>query len=381
MKKSLFIAACAIVAIVGCTKNEVNPVKDNSPISFQTVVGTPSTKADETLNVYAGGAFGSAAYFNSGTSDFSAQSPVYIPQSPVSSTTSGTTTTWSTATPYYWPESGSLTFFSYSPYYSNAANSTTLGATISTSGVSLLSYDVDANQSIDFMVADVANKLTGPDSNGGVKTVFRHKLAKIVGFNIRPAQQYTTLSNGAYEIYINKISIKGIDYQGSYTSDSPLTANTNGEGWTKTNTTALAEEVWYTASGTTNDNKATFTTTSVEGGNSIETPKSFSTANQYYYVLPQTFNVDNTATNKDAEIYLEYTVKYYTAENSSMNISATASAKLSDIHKVNDTPTYGGWEMNHQITYNITIGRTNSQIIWDPYVADWENASYDISIN
>ena len=115
-----------------------------------------------------------------------ADAELYIPISEVSYLSS--VSTWSTATPYYWPKTGSLTFFSYSPYkYKEAGSTETLAVEALTGNDGFqLEYDVDAHQDTDFMVADIAKDKTANETNGGYKgvpTVFRHKLTQIVGIN------------------------------------------------------------------------------------------------------------------------------------------------------------------------------------------------------
>ena len=63
MKKVLFFALAAGVALVACTKNEVRPVEVDQEITFQAAVNKASTKAMIDGTSYGtGNTFGTVAY-------------------------------------------------------------------------------------------------------------------------------------------------------------------------------------------------------------------------------------------------------------------------------------------------------------------------------
>ena len=130
MKKNLFLAALAGVALVGCAKNEVAQVTDDSQreITFAAPVVAPVTKADYVTNTsisttptgftfsvwgwYCEGTFASSsAQFYMGLDSDSGVAVTY------DSTIDDGTTTGSGAskpdTSYYWPKNGKHSFSAY----------------------------------------------------------------------------------------------------------------------------------------------------------------------------------------------------------------------------------------------------------------------------
>ena len=195
MKNWIIVAAFASAILAGCTKNEVRVDMPDQAISFTTAVGANSTKAmiddtayptDETFGTY-------AYYLPTGQtwSGNAGDAKLYIPQSEVKYTTAPSTSgyNWTTETLYYWPSAGSLNFFSFSPWSINTSVECN-----TTDGIEITGWDVDANQTVDVMVADVAADMTANEENGGYKgvpTVFRHKLSQIVAFKFNTDKDYT----------------------------------------------------------------------------------------------------------------------------------------------------------------------------------------------
>ena len=183
MKRSIFLALAACVALAACTKNEVRPVVADQQITFQAVANKPSTKAMIEGTTFAkDSTFGTVAYkVNGGNSE------LYIPISEVKY--NSTDNFWSTEAAYYWPkESGStLTFYSYCPYYYSENNTkTAITVTSDKGGLTFSNYSVKDHQKTDLMVAEKKDGMTQNTSDAGgswakgVPTVFHHKLAQIV---------------------------------------------------------------------------------------------------------------------------------------------------------------------------------------------------------
>lgn len=367
MKKLLF-AALAVAAIASCTKNDVRETAEDVQINFQAVVGSNSTKALINGNVYEKNApsFGTVAFYNKsgvtfpGTGTDAAQ--LYIPLSEVKW---GTNNRWSTEIPYYWPKGGgTLSFFSYSPYEYQETGGGKISATIPdlTEGLVFENYDVDAHQQTDLMVAEVVTGKTANDTEykydtgtedkyNGVATVFRHKLAQVVGFVLKTNDNYDpdplTDAVGDVKFTMNMIEFVDISYKGTYTGKI---TESDTDAWVE-NDTDRKEYVW-------DDDDHVFSSTT---GIIIDTP---TIANGYLLVLPQTF------TDGKEKIRVTYTVSTYNGAAWVDDVVVTT-VDLYDIHG----PGNPKWEMNKKITYTLTFGL--DQIYWSPSVEEWVPESFN----
>ncbi len=344
MRTKILLASLVFVALAACTKNELNVSKDRA-INYQTVVGTLSSKSLIDGVTYGSSApsFGTAAFLNA--DDFvAADAGLYIPESEVSYQAPY----WTTATAYYWPIVGKLSFFSYSPYAElNASTEIT-----ATDGVVISSWDVDANQDVDLMVADMVKQRSANESNGGydgVPTVFRHKLAQIAGFSVLSDKNYSHTPHqvGDIEIIIKKIEVKNINTLGNYRSGNDVSGSQPG-GW---NTQSQPKSyVWYEST------DGTVLTTTAQ-----QLTESGLGADGYILVLPQTFSADNAA------LSVSYVLReYYNESSYADSETKTASALLKDV---------GNFEMNKKISYTVSLSVDKSRIYWAPSVVDWETDS------
>ena len=360
MKRSIFLALAACVALAACTKNEIKPVEVDQQITFQAVVNKASTKAmiDGTVYKTDAPSFGTAAYYVASGSTFPAGAKLYIPQSEVkyNSTTHG----WTTDTPYYWPKNGALTFFSYSPYTINT--SVTIDET---KGVVISNYNVNAHQNEDVLVADV---VTGTSNNtayvgggsdtyhNGVSTVFRHKLAQIVDVTFKTNQNYklSPVAAGHKEFFINQVSIKNYKQTATYTSGNNVSSTQLGTWGTAS--APISEYVFFEETSPCNTE---FDSSSATSAKSI--------SNGYLLVLPQIF-----ANTGDAEFEIKYTIRTYSSASAYSDDVVTVNIPLYDIltsdHQI---------KMNKKYTFNFTVGL--DQIYWAPSVVDWDSDSINYS--
>lgn len=359
--KKFFLAALAIAAIASCTKNEVNEVTANDQITFQTVVG-PNTKAliDGIVYNTSDPAFGTVAYYNATGSTFPTSAALYIPESMVSYSSSY----WRTATPYYWPKNGSLTFFSYSPYTelesSMVCNETT--------GLTLTDWDVDAKQGVDVMVADVQTGQTANDSHGGytgVPTIFRHKLSQIVDVTFKTDKDYndgTPFSAGEKQFFINYVKINNLEQTGTYTSGNDVDDTQLGT-WELPATPAYDHNYnWFNE------------TTSCD--KEFKSAATSANTMTYLLVMPQTyetFTAPETAADV-SNVEVKYTIRTYTDASNFSDDVVTTHVSMYDIFSTSHT-----LDMNKKVTINFTIGV--NQIYWAPSVVAWEGQTGAATIN
>lgn len=400
MKKVLTAAILAVTtcAFIGCTKNEVRSISDNpQAVRFLPLNGKHSTKVMVDDTTYPENLpFGTLAYYlPSGNWDANmADATLYIPISKVenkSGVASGSV--WEVdGKEYYWPKSGGLTFFAYSPF--SYAEGGDLAVTAITSpandGIQIVDYEVDAHQATDFMVADIAKDKTanvvkpGSSLYTGVPIVFRHKLSQIVGINFQTVINNTTgsgpalvehdyanhhsetagdLEAGDIVFKLKKVVVKNLYTKGTY-------------GYTDTKADPVTDH-WMTL-----DEKKDYTWFNKESA-----PEAFdgnikfnltykthdATRNAYLLVLPQPLITPGTTTLKttDPLIHIEYQVLTYNGTDfSTENVSENV--YLYNIHE-----RANAIEMNKKITYNFKINLADRKIYWAPSVADWEGVTYD----
>lgn len=378
MKKILLIAIPALTLFAACAKTEVKPVQtDPQQISFLPLASRTSSKALIDGTAYpVTESFGSFAYFNAKETTFPTDAEVYIPESEVKNTTRKTSgTAWTTDPAYYWPKQGSLTFFSYSPYSIEASVDCN-----ETDGIKITDWDVDANQTVDVLVADVKTGQTKHGDNGGytgVPTIFRHKLSQIVKFTFATKDDYcggreeTAAQVGDKFFYINTVKINNIDYKGDYVSTNAVSATALG-AWTVTNTDKKAY-TWYD-----NETGKAFGF----GEKKADAPCALTAG--YLLVLPQTFtepadrSVDGYKQN-EKNIQITYTIKTCTGTGTfSEEKVEDVYVTLYDVQYDTASRTLTNWEMNKKISYTITVGL--DQIYWAPTVENWEDQAFDYTV-
>lgn len=407
MKRILLIAVPALALLAACTKNEVTPRQsDPQQISFTPLNSKLSTKAliDGTVYETSAPTFGSLAYYvpsgnwNSKMSD--ADTKLYIPTSEISY--DGTNSVWTTAKPYYWPKSGSLTFFAYSPYnYQETGSATTpitVAAGTGNDGIVITGYDVDAHQDTDLMVADVTKSKdkTANEANGGytgVPIVFQHKLAQIVGINLETVK---TNATGVLEVYdyanshdgtsgneyqagdvvfkLKNVSVNLLNTVGKYTYSSTNTTSPSSV-WSDHATTK--DYVWYDYTSDNSGNAEQFTDN--KEFTLTFNNKHTTNANSYLLVLPQPLTERTATTSLDEPyLHLEYQVLTYTDGSTYATENVEENVDLYTIHGGIAGAATTGIEIaqNKKITYTIRINLETRQIYWAPSVEDWVDESH-----
>lgn len=346
----LLIAAAALLPLAGsCTKNETLQVESRIGMAYNVALEQPYSL--EQPRTKAATAYSTSDTFKSWAwylpegqswAKNQADAKAYFEDVTVEFQTDK----WEgVGGPYYWPKTGSLSFWSYSPAsLPQVSGTSTSGVSVAKDGVSLTDWKLNAgtNQGSDFMVADFksdlkANALTY--GYLGVPTLFRHKLAKVT---IQASTAKAPSATNIVKLY--KVSLKQVYTKGSYTPADASTA----ESWSRSeleeivvfeNTAGL--ELNLTAHNVTLDGKSLL-------------------------VIPQILNADTgRGTGNDVSLYIEYSI------NSTSN---TADKKLTDIKSYL-------WGIGQHTVYNIVIGEENEPIEFDAGVSDWRTGdSNDIII-
>lgn len=364
MKKALIIAAAAL-AMASCAKVNVDNTAKNqqkeidTPIAFEAYNYVSQTKAAgaNELRFYLGGEFKVFSFYSSTKwEDLDDEIPAnskFIYGDNVAWRAANdyvTSNAWRTEDTYYWPKSGTLSFFAYYP----AAVSDYATVAKKSEGVKFTDYAVletvkaqyangrvktgkivdengkfpgttDYEETIgitddinDLLVADsqidqTVNK-DGIYYTKGVPMLFRHKLAKVkIQAKQAKKPENGKIVDGKFRIIINSISIDNIHLKGSYSSAS--TANV----WT-----LASDDVLVPVNNTTtaHKNSGNFAENQTDNGNIdgtlIDKKYNFGTTETPRYewefedknALPL-FYVDENATDKVENAYTDFGNEYY----------------------------------------------------------------------
>ena len=367
MKKVLFVALAAGVALVACTKNEVKPVKVDQEITFQAVVDKAATKGgtfDNGVKYPTDRPFGTFAFFYTTSDGYTKDAPKYIDNAKVENTSGvNSGAAWTTNPKYYWPKQGYLTFMSYSPYEDLHDIVTCAPTDNALAEIKIPNWDVDAKQDVDIMIADRVDNLTANGENAGytgVSTVFRHKLAQIVKFSVKTKEDFGNLNSGAPQagsklFFLKKIELQDIVTNGSFTSGVQPSNTTTGV-WSEASSPAKKNYTWYenTEATLAQRNASEFNTTAVAlSSGDINT-------NGYLLVRPQTFAASDTK-----KIEITYVIRSYT--------SASAYSDETVVQSFNIHSATPSWDINKKYSFTITVDL--NQIYWAPSVEDWDDGT------
>jgi hypothetical protein len=332
MKKFLFLAAIAVLALGACSKNEI--AKDTNPdnvVSFTTYAGRTLTKANSTL--INGGDFSTSTNPNIGvfawlkaTGAFQGnESDLMMNNVKVTLQDGGNTASDTYSNLQYWPKDvasvpgnykNTISFAAYYPYgdeHITATPATGLGAYNFT-------VDEDVSKHTDFMVSDVVPNLIKAQSDAGsVPFRFRHMLTK-VQFYVKQAASYTGTT-----IKVTSIKLAGVKTKGTLTTNyNPDTGGT-GFNWGGLSTAQTYEFI---------NTFKNLTTTPAKVADDDD--------DYTYLMIPQNLGNDVTIT-----------FKYTVTPSEGVPVNETVTFKLNEA-KVSGTP-LTQWEQNQNIKYTFTV--------------------------
>ena len=276
---------------------------------------------------------------------------------------------------YYWPHTGKLNFLSYSP--EAIKSNTTIDKD---TGITIEGWDVDANQNIDIMVADVQTEQTSNQNVGtytGVPTIFRHKLSQIVGFEFNTFEDYAHGHDGStskpYQnedvvFIVNKIQIGNLIQKGTYKSSYDVgTAVATIGAWVPSGTAEAVPYTWYR-----ND-----TGTPIPYSKTELTSIASQLANPYIMLLPQTFADPGEAESSTVpHLELVYTIRTYSSATSSTDRQEIAYVSLYDMFQSSSNKI----NLNRQIKVRITFNLQANLITWAPDQEDWNDSEFSVII-
>lgn len=361
MKKTVFIAALAVVSMASCTKNElkVPSTGTDAVISFQPVVAN-ATKADYITN----------SSISTDPTSFSFAVFAWYPEGGgemQASTTTGTkymdnvtvtynntdyagdegTGTWAPSTTYYWPKNGKLSFDAYAPASAHDGTpSAGKGKFTSdiTKGLQIANYIVAelANQYDLLYSTRAQNKNTSVGTENatydGVDIAFKHALSAI------EVKAKTAANYGADVIQLTGVTIQNAYNKGTFSQNMNSPIAEGSPEWT-----GHGNEVNYVL---------------FSGTQSLTTSEVTSPTIKNAIVLPQSF----THSPNEVSIKVDYQIKGtngYLAQTQTFDLSDT---KVGSIDQT-------GWDMGKKYTYTLVF--TLEDIHFAPSVEVWAPVTVD----
>ena len=404
MKKYLSIIALATLAIVGCSKVNLDQSAqdEETPISFKALSYVSQTKADshDHLALPKDAKFDILAYFTDGDINASSTSKFLYFKDVVSNSVDSDNPTewiWKTAATYYWPKTGKLSFYAVYP-----ANKAVFDNAKPEEGFTFNEYAVTvpyatqkvATVSEDLMLAQTINQdcNDGTDTHftDGVALLFHHELAKVkFSAKLYSEKNYNDGVVKVGDVYfsavIDEISISNIYGKGKLALNS-----SNEYAWTPSGDLANSGTIVNMEYSPAKDATGFTIGTAVKGKGL--TGEGWTKFEEEYYVLPQELPV--TDANTDATITVKFTVYAYdkngkviskTSYGSDSDTSHPAfTKKLGDFSgKVSDTTTDADmtkWNINTVYNYRFIIDPFEGEIYFDPCMEDWSKVDADPEI-
>ena len=410
MKKFFFIAA-AVVAMVACTKTEVqfDETADSNKIGFEVANYAAQTKADPVALTNADDAlyqFHTYAYQFPKLGDaveFMNTDIFAWSENMAAKVTSGTSIyVWAPENDYYWPKTGWINFYSYAgtlaPAESVSADKKTVTLAYENKTVAATDNIMVADAALRFNANQETYKVDGTEGSAhvtkGVPTLFRHMLAKLkmdVKIQI-PADKVSANTIWKVEILdgydidgnsaiadAEKSQIYPVN-KGTLTLENAdalaanATLNTTTQQWTRTQTGADVVSGWKP--GDTNE------LIQLHADNVLTLPVSQteSTATEELLemrtVMPQL--TQNVAFKLIYKVQALHGSDVFMEEIRTVGIDVDA-----DLYDL--IGSIAQWESNKKITYHIIIDPVSEKVTFDPAVEAYDeveaNADDVININ
>ncbi len=391
MKKELIIPSLGIVAAVffsACSKNEVVSIADApQKISLSPLTGKLSTRALLDGATYNADfpSFGTFAYYLPEGKNWDAyynDATLYIPKSEVKyqEDADNKNHNWTTATPYYWPKTGGLTFFAYSPYYYQESTGVELPVFELKDGLYIGNpagtieelYDVDAHQETDILVAEIQKGCSGNTTNGrysGVPIIFHHKLSQIIGMDFSTDKDYANghdgtsgneYSAGDKVFRLLKVELKNLSVKGFY---GYHTGDEQADAWSaSSDNKAMKSYTWYSAA--TEDTADKFGNTAL---NLTFNNKNAENKHSYLLIMPQFLDKTNNKPSTEPYLDIQYQVLTYTDGTNHSTETVDKKVTLHELHAADRI------EMNKKIRYTFRISLEDQRIYWAPSIVKWDD--------
>lgn len=342
MRRIIALAA-TVAALAACAKNEVvlTPSSETSEITFNVA---PKTKAlgEHQQDFSTANVFASWAYYLDKDKTWaknSSEAADYITRATISYDKENKI--WKDKDhSYFWPKTGSLTFFAYSLNKNDIDLDDPEYDIRCTSGTGISGrISLERVKNIDFLVADIAQDKTKNESTysfNGVPTLFRHRLSS-VAFTAVKAEDYKNK-----KFYLQRIAFEEV-YNAGYYKQLP------NESWEVRD--EKSKETYFSGA-------------SLESSLEVialdKNDKNAAVSGDVTIYIPQSFKE-----NADAKLVVLY--KILTTVNTSTDTHETVEVVTYEV-PVKDI--FESWEMGKKYTFNLKFSL--DKITWDPVEEDWD---------
>lgn len=325
--KSLFSLTIALLALAGCSENEIteqNP-DANKAIGFNTYTAAQARGAENGLPDVKTSGFGVMAYQTNGAYNPAGAKSEFMNNQKV--TWNGSGNAWEYTPSKFWPSgtNDKVSFFAYAPYA--GSNGITL-VSADASNNPQVNFSLQSNQKdmIDLVVSDPMDGSNGTmdmtSASGTVDFKFLHPLTRVA----MEAKTGTDISaNTDTKVFITAVSLV-------HTSklNSKGTLDMKALTWASNTSDYLASPYALTAAssnGILNLTAASFagyTTSSIDISSGGTTATSLFPANEYLFLLPVD-NATGTAAAGDVQVKIEYDIvnKTSAATHTASNVEKT----------------------------------------------------------
>ena len=395
MKKLIFLAAVACVALAGCTKKEATATKAEV-FGEQNATYTAGTSPSyEKFLAY-------AAY----TEDAStAPSVDFFPAAGVECVYNAATAPadfWAPSTSYYWPKAGFLTFRAFSPSVLTPCSGTVANAW--TSGITITDFVASTNmdQQVDVLYSDTEaykqrsmynpengalyDDKTGDDNtawaHSGVNLTFRHALSS-VQFRVITDQDYAASATAKHEFTVTKIEVLNVNNKGSFNENRAAAtgnayANAAAGSVTFNKDNSVANTPYWTPTATDVVTYPVFS-----GSQAVATTGDFGNFGKAMLPMPQLLGGHGASADQDVTVKVTYDYKFTLngAEHSYTGLTTQISLAGKKAQKYNGATeeyTVNQWLINHKYLYTLVFKL--DPIIFDPKVEAFVEVS-DINID
>ncbi|MDO4165316.1 MAG: fimbrillin family protein [Bacteroides sp.] len=336
MKGKLYLLALSAMALVtGCTNDETTEVIDNSAAIKFSAVANSSTRGTATTTSSID-AFKTYAYYDDGASS---STSVFMDGITVSKVDNK----WSTASTYFWPESGSLDFYSISP----TAYSITKGESAYTIDAFTVASEVD-NQ-VDLLYAVNLGETKANHESSAVSINFRHALSQIVF-----AAKNT---NSNLKVEIASVSVVNVQNGGTYTYPTAATTTQLDADNGSTSAVSGSQGSWTLSDDKTNFAVALSSAVSLAGSSTATATALTSSTSKALFLLPQTqsaWDVTNDAKNEKGYSYFLISCKIWNVSGTTETlIWSDGNGGYADVA----IPVAIAWNEGYKYTYTFIFGQ------------------------
>ena len=327
MKTKFLFAALAAAAMTACSTDEVVDVNRGNAISFRTSIDRAVTRT----TVYSSSSlmekFKVTAIGNSAT---------YFDGLEVNKKTADGTTTWETASTYYWP-SYSLSFYAYAPTDINSTSSATVNVTKDAQTITGFIPATTVASQQDLVVATNAS-VTPPSGNTitSVNLNFKHALSQI-DVQAKCASENVT---------VKVLGVKFVNIGTKATLTFSSTTDGNGT-WSATSGTAA-----YMSGVSSTDDVVTLGSTA----------KSIMATDEHFLMIPQTLTAATSLSSaSQTGAYLSVLCQILVKQGSDNECKAFfPSTTDTNKYAFAAVPLSGTWEAGKKYTYTLNFGDGSS---------------------